>query len=250
MLIRKPGSKTLVNLEIDYSLILHSWYSMYDIKFLESDYMRNLMTFLYLEYDIANNNIIRPTSKLDVFKPFAMTEMDDCHTVIVFEYPTVTRKGSGLGIGNDTFLHRFAQTPEFSEFRKVIEDTLYDKKINLAFDITLRKAAKEGTLFLNSALTCIENDNRAHVNYWEKFISETISRFEEMNAQKVFIFIGEACKFANLVDPKYHYVLTEEKSLDEYVKNKKEWHTNVFKEANEFLTTEFGPPISETRPFI
>lgn len=249
MLVRKKGEERILDLQVNYRNLLGTWYDLYDSKFLEGDYMRNLMSFLYLAYDSPDVNI-KPALSKDIFAAFREVDMDFCNAIVVTEFPTTTNYGSGIGLGNREFTFPYVMTPEFLQFRTMVEENLYDGRPQVNFDISLKEASQNGILFLNTALTCTSENNRAHVKHWEKFIRETLKCFEEVMSDKAFVFIGEAKKFANIPEKKYHEIFVEPNSIDFCVQNGEYWNTDIFTQVNNYLIGQFGKPYSETNPFI
>lgn len=248
MLVRKEGDTKVVDLHINYSFLLDTWYSLFSDKFLQGEYMKNLMAFLYLSYEDTN---IRPAKKEHVFAPFKSVDMDICRVVFLTEFPpTYYKKSSGLGLGMDTGLSPYSVTKEFTQFRTMIESNLYDGKPQLNFDISLEEAADNGILFLNTALTCTSENNRAHVKHWERFIVEFLTSFDQIMSNTAFVFIGEAAKFADCIDKKFNGVFIEKNSIDFCVQNGEYWNTTVFKEVNDYLIENYGHPYTERYPFI
>lgn len=234
-LIRLKDTDKLLELKINYHALFHSWIWLFQQdNFLESDYMNNLMAFLY----IAHRDLtppIRPSIKTDIFKPFEKCSIDSCNIVFVTEYPTTLDCSSGIGVGNKNSTSKYKFSDELCQFRDAIEDNLYKKKINLAFDHTLEDPSDNGILFLNSALTCTSEDNTAHAKYWNKFMTHFLTKFQEATSDKIFVFIGHACKYVNLIDRKYHTVIKEKNSLYEAVQNGTRWETKCFSEMHMVL---------------
>lgn len=237
MIIRLKDHEKLLNLEINYHAIFQSWHWLFSTDgFLESDYMNNLMAFLFMMYRKGEEPAMRPYDKKNIFRPFELCHIDYCNVVIVTEYPSITTNSSGLGIGNKILTPPYALTDEMELFRKAVETNLYHGNPHLGFDYSLEEAAENGVLFLNTALTCTAEDNKAHVKYWDKFIAHFLTKFQEATADKVFVFIGDACKYADLIDQTYHHVLTEPIGLDYCIRNKQYWNTNVLEEMNDILS--------------
>ena len=249
MLVRKKGQDKVIDLKINYSYLLSTWHGLFDQVFLESEYMEQLMSFLYLSYEDAESGIM-PSNKADIFLPFQTVDFEDCNVIFITEFPTTSNKGSGLGLGNKSSLAPYQVTPEFVQFRKMVEENLYKGNPSLELDVSLNESAENGVLYLNTALTCTKKNNKAHVNHWDKFISYLIKAFDGVTANKAFVFIGGASKFAHLVDQQYNTIIIEENSIDLCCKNKEYWNTNVFKEVNEFLIDNYGLPYHEKAPFI
>lgn len=249
MLVRKKGEKEVIDLQINYSYLFDTWYSLFRKDFLGSEYMNQLMSFLYLAYEDPMTGIM-PNKKADIFLPFKSVGFDDCKVVFVTEYPTTFYKGSGLGLGNKSTTMPYQLTKEFSQFRKMIEENLYEGRPVLDLDFSLKESAENGVLYLNSALTCTNKNNKAHVNHWDKFISYFIEAYDEVASNIAFVFIGKAAKFASLVDKKYNAVFIEENSIDECVQKGEYWNTDIFKKVNDYLIENHGVPFHEKNPFI
>lgn len=237
-LVRLKSDNKILDLKINYDLLFKSWSFLFmDEDFLESDYMKNLMAFLFLGYRDSNPPM-RPSDKSLIFKPFSSCTIDQCKAVIVTEYPTITDKSSGLGLGNKSGLNNFSITDEMASFKDMVETNLYFGEPCLDFDHSLETQAKNGILFLNMALTCTSEDPKAHVNHWHNFIEFFIRKFQEATAGKVFLFIGEAKKFSKLVDTKYHDVIVEHNSLHECVQKQEYWNTETFAELQHLVEIE------------
>lgn len=249
-LVKLKSHDKILDLKINYDLIFKTWSFLFmDNNFLESDYMKMLMSFLFLGYKDSDPPF-RPSDKSLIFKPFSVCSIDKCKAVIVTEYPTNTNKSSGLGVGNKVGTNVFSVTDEGIAFRDMVEANLYYGNPYLDYDFSLETQANEGILFLNMALTCTSENPKAHVNHWHKFIEFFLKKYQEATADKVFVFIGDAIKFRNLIDEKYHSVVIEPNSLHEAVIKKEYWNTECFAEmqhlveiANNGDPTFFDKPI-------
>jgi uracil DNA glycosylase len=249
MLIRKKGNAKPIDLTINYSFLLDTWHGLFKNDFLYGEYMENLMAFLYLSYEDRESGIM-PNNKADIFKPFQKTSYDDCNVVFITEFPTTTSNSSGLGLGNKAHSMPYMLTKEFTQFKNVVEATLYEGRFKLDLDPSLEESSENGILYLNSALTCHKNDNKAHVNHWEKFIRYFLKAYDDVTGNKLFVLIGEACKFADCIDDEYNTVLLEPKGIDEACENGEYWNSDVLKKTNDWLIENYGLPYSEKTPFI
>lgn len=242
MLIKKPESDELINLRVDFNNIIGDWVNLFGDGFLKSDYMKNLMAFLYLQYT-ASPLLIRPSNKYNVFRAFRETPYMECRVVIMTEFPTTSIKSSGLGLGNSKFTTETAMTPQLYQFKKCIENTCH-RGLNLNFDNSLREIAEEGVLLINTALTCTATDREAHAKYWDKFMTTFLTKFQEQTAHIVFAFIGDACKYSSLIDDGFHSIIAEPLSIEECVEKKEYWSSEIFTKINDALFDMHGMQYS------
>jgi len=233
--VKFKNATKILDLQLKLPKIFGSWFwILNDSNFFRSDYFKNLMVFLFTGYRDSDKTF-RPRDKFSIFKALRECDADYCHTVIVTEFPPLSDKSSGIGLGNKSSTPPYAYTQEALIFKNAIIKNLYDGQLNLHFDISLKDAANNGVLFLNTALTCTTENKRAHEKYWEPFIAHLLSKYETLYADKVFVFIGEAKKFAKYIDQTYHHVLIEEQGIDECVRLNKIWNTDIFSRTQKKL---------------
>lgn len=250
MLVRKKGAKKPIDLQINYKFLLDTWHGLFRQDFLESEYMQNLMSFLYLSYEDPESGIM-PNQKKFIFKPFQLCDYDDCNVVFVTEYPTTSNKSSGVGVGNREELYPYQTTQECTQFQSMVEENLYEGRPLLDYDQSLYTSAENnGILYLNMALTCTNKNNKAHVNHWEKFIEYFLKAYDSVTGNKLFVFIGDAKKFAPCIDKEFNTVMIEENSLEKCCEDAEYWNTNIFQKVNDWLIDNYGLPYSERKPFI
>ena len=223
----------LRKLEVDYSSILGDWINLFPTRFLEGEYMKNLLSFLFASYT-AGHDCIRP-ARDKVFNAFKACTYMDCKVIFVTEFPTQTFKGNGIGLGNlAEFSDGFLLTPQIKALQTCIEETYYNG-FRVSWNTTLQDLTDQGVLFLNTALTCTTDDKEAHTLHWEPFISELINNISDKTSNIVFVFIGDACRYAPLVDEKNHEVLMETLSIEECITKKEIWMSDIFNELNDTL---------------
>lgn len=160
------------------------WYSLLQDQ-IKSKYMRNLAKTVAVE---RTKFIICP-NKGEVFRAFQLTQVASVKVVILGQDPYPDReKASGLAFG----FRNPASKPSGSleTIRREVERSCYEG-LDIHFDPTLTKWAKQGVLLLNTSLTVREGAPKSHSNIgWEKFVKNVLYRLFVDSKPKVFLLWG------------------------------------------------------------
>lgn len=222
----------LEELTIDWRYLIGDYVNLFPKLFLLSEYMKNLMVFLHASYK-RDDITVRPLQN-DIFRPFKVCPYKELKVILVTEYPPRTFSGNGLGLGNKSSISNCCVSQELVEFRNCIENTFYGD-FNVHFDWTLTNLAVQDFLLLNTALTCTREDEKVHVPHWNGFIRTLLKNLSKKNVGLIFAFIGDACKFADIIDKNAHCVIQEPLSIHKCVKDKEIWTTDIFNEINDAI---------------
>ena len=137
----------------------------------------------------------------------------------------------------------YQATSELMQMKKCIEDVCYGG-VKLQFENSLHDWGRQGVLCLNTALTCSNEKEDAHVNHWELFLKEVLTSLSDKDSGLIFAFIGDACKYTKYVDDSKHFVLQEKESIRDCVITKKIWRSNIFNDIDEVIVTDSGDPFT------
>jgi uracil DNA glycosylase len=221
----------LKEVAINYGYLLGDWLKLFDKDFLNSFYMNNLMSFLYISYN--ENKYEMCPNQLDVFKSFTTCRYANVKVILMTEFPSATNKGNGVGLGNnDTVSREFMVTPQLTQLKKCVEDTCH-LGLNMNFNNSLEHWNKQGVMCINSALSCFKNEPAAHATYWEKFMRQFIINLSDNNEGLIFAFVGEACKYAKYVNTDFHKVVEEEESIEVACEYNSIWMSDMFNTIND-----------------
>lgn len=178
----------------------NSWLTHLHSEF-ESDYMKDLKTFLVAEY--KKNKIIYPAAK-NYFAALDLVELKNIKVVILGQDPYHGEKQAhGLCFSVQDGV-RFPPS-----LLNIFKELKADLNIDIPETGNLTRWAQQGVLLLNSVLTVEKDKAASHQNRgWEKFTDKIISVVNEKCDHVVFILWGSyAQKKAAFVDRKKHLVL-------------------------------------------
>jgi len=222
----------LEELLINWRYLIGDYVNLFPKQFLISEYMKNLMVFLHTSYR-GSGVPLRPEQN-NIFRPFLACPYKELKVVLVTEYPPTSPVGNGLGLGNKSYTANSSLTKELIEFRNCIENTFY-AGFNIHFDWSLTNLAVQDFLLLNSALTCTAENAKAHIPHWDGFMRHLLQNLSVKNAGLVFAFIGEACRFADIIDKEAHCVITEPLSIVKCLEEQETWMSDIFNEINDVV---------------
>lgn len=136
----------------------------------DSKYMANVMEFTIGKYKSAT---IFPEQR-NLFRVFRLTPFEDVRVVILGQDPYHTEVqgepvATGLAFANNEKVLRI--TPPLEKIWRAVERT---EGLDIDFDITLEKWAKQGVLLLNTSLTVEKFSSTSHLYVWKKMIQTII----------------------------------------------------------------------------
>lgn len=190
------------NLNFWKPIVGESWY-LNNHELFDSPEMNNLMGFITQEYKKGK---IAPNIS-DIFKAFRLTSYHDVRVIITSEglysnYVNDKPVATGLPFANPKDSISL-EKPLKHIIQSVEKDV--NNGLNLNFDITLEKWAKQGVLLLNASLTVNVFRKDLHKNQWFFFINSLILK---LNSDKVglhFCFWGKEAQKYNNINGLFHY---------------------------------------------
>lgn len=205
----------------------------------DSEYISKLFTYLANE---MNRTQVFPAFN-DIFKAFNMCQYKDLKVVIFGLQPTPflnnydnTPLSNGLAYGNH--LKPFNMCiGEVEQITSCVEREMYN---GLKFDTDneLTTWANQGVLLLNCALTSVREKKGLHLKPWEKFTKFVVQTINNTNSGIIFCLWGkEMQQLRPLINEDLHYVLVNELSPIDSLKQNIDWQCNHFKEVNKILKT-------------
>tara|TARA_R110002124_G_scaffold281430_1_gene455674 strand:+ start:23232 stop:23924 length:693 start_codon:yes stop_codon:yes gene_type:complete len=223
----------MVKVNIDKVGLFNTW--VYPLKeLLNSEYFQKLLYFISKNYKYKK---ISP-SKMDIFKPFELTNFKDLKVVILNLEP-YHFNATGLAFANEDKAGGI-MCPSLSKIKECIEETVYNG-LNVDFDPTLESWADQGVLLLNTALTVEVGHSKSHIKYWERFTREVIEAIDLRYSGIVFMFWGKnVLDYKKLVDDKTNYIFECGHPIEAYLSGNKKWECDHFKKANLLIEANNG----------
>lgn len=199
----------------------------------ETDYFKNLMHNLKLEYE---SHVCFPPSH-EVFRAFYYCAFKDTKLVFLGQDPYPTRgAANGLSFSVNEGVR---VPPSLANIFKEISDEFGEKPTTTDF----RKIAKSGVLFLNTHLSVREGEPMSHAYLnWEFFTDFVIQKLGERE-DVVFLLLGrEAGNKAKFIKHKENIVTAPHPSpLSAY---RGFFGSGVFRQVNERLAVLNKEPIN------
>ena len=173
-------------------------------------YSQNLEYFIQLEKNLNNeielyNNLLEicPPPKL-IFNCFNQFNLDKLKIIIIGQDPY---HGNGQAMGLSFSVPINVKVPP--SLKRIYQELETDLNINIdktSGDLT--QWAKQGILFLNTALTVRQGKPASHSKYWIQFTNLLIKFISEKHNGLIFLMWGNhAKKYKSIIDEKKHYFL-------------------------------------------
>lgn len=207
-----------------------------------NDWMRVIDTsILFKVLNQINPENICP-SKEDVFKAFTLCPMRDCKVVFLGQDP-YPQKGVATGV----LFGNALDTEDLSPSLQVIKDAAidYTKSHNypIEFDNSLESWAKQGILMINSALTVEVNKIGSHTAMWRPFISNFLETLSNYQPGILYVLFGQQAQtFAPYIKKCGNHILKENHPAY-YARSNKRMPSDIFKEINKYLKSQYNEEI-------
>lgn len=211
MVVEHKIANQPVNLKIDYSQYFHkSWLDYAEFQeLIESEYMDNLMHYIYQYYDKESN--LYPTKVKHLFDSFKNIKFEDLRVVILNEAPPSTLFANGNGFGEEN------TTNPISNFNTTLRDIekcitkSYPADSKFKFDRTLNIWNEQGVMVLNTALftSWRSGDNNERQDYFRHFTRTIIKLINEYLTEVIFVFTDDSQEmiYEKYIEKEYHYTL-------------------------------------------
>jgi len=202
---------------------------------IESDYFKNLIQFIDLEY--KTKMIYPPKEK--IFAAFDSTPFNQVKVVILGQDPYHgPNQANGLSFSVNEGIKL---PPSLQNIYKELHTDL-EKEIPISGDLS--HWAKQGVLLLNATLTVEAGKAGSHQKKgWEEFTDQVILSLAENREHLVFILWGSyAQKKGKKIDRRKHFVIetAHPSPLSVY---RGFWDSKPFSKANDYLKSKNITPI-------
>lgn len=216
---------------------LHPSWLKYLEKDFESDYMKDLKSFLKSEYE--KKKVIYP-QKSEYFRALDLTPVEQVKVVILGQDPY---HGSGQAHGLCFSVQKGVKFPP--SLMNIYKERQSDLNFPIPESGDLTRWGEQGVLLLNSVLTVEKEKAASHQGQgWERFTDRVISIVNEQCPHVVFILWGSyAQKKAAFVDRNRHLVLesAHPSPLSSY---RGFFGSKPFSKANAFLVSKGLTPVN------
>lgn len=161
-----------------------------------SKYMANVMEFIINKY---KNATIYPEQR-NLFRAFRLTPFEDVRVVILGQSPYYTEVegepvSTGLAFANNEKVLRI--TPSLEKIWEAVEKT---EGLDIDFDITLEKWARQGVFLLNTSLTVEKFNPTSHLYVWRKMVQALMMMISLKKNNVHFCLWGDKVKeFENFI---------------------------------------------------
>lgn len=216
---------------------LHPSWLKYLEKDFDSEYMKELKTFLKSEYE--QKKIIYP-QKIEYFRALDLTPVEQVKVVILGQDPY---HGPGQAHGLCFSVQQGVRFPP--SLMNIYKERQSDLNFPIPESGDLTRWGEQGVLLLNSVLTVEKEKAASHQGQgWERFTDRVISVVNEQCPHVVFILWGSyAQKKAAFVDRSRHLVLesAHPSPLSSY---RGFFGSKPFSKANAFLVSKGLTPVN------
>lgn len=162
----------------------------------------------------------------NIFRAFNIN-IEDLKVVIINSKP-YCKPGTNTGLAFDTPSNKSVELSNIC--------LLLDKNNK---DLDVKKWSAQGVMLLNAALTCVKGNSYYHIEWWKKFLVETITNLSTKKEKIVYVSMGKEAKdilqYAN-IDWNINSFIHCEHPLNKT----KFLQSNVFNRINNYLITKIN----------
>lgn len=199
--------------------------------FLLGDDSDGIYTELYEDFEKAQ---LLPKFD-DVFRAFTLTPLKETRVIIVGTEPYL-QQGTPTGLAFANRKDSFSFSVALMKVWEAIEGTYFIPH----FDTTLEYFAKQGVLWLNTALTVKENHSLSRIHVWKKWTEHLFLNLNVHHSGIIYCFWGEkAQEYARYINPKTNTILKFDNPEDSVYRGKL-WPCPHFTEINKILVGANG----------
>ncbi|MEF1300414.1 uracil-DNA glycosylase [Vibrio owensii] len=187
-------------MKLDKSIFPPGWSPLIEREF-SKPYMAELSSFLQEEAD--NGAKIWPANS-DIFKAYELTDLEQTRVVVVGQDPYPT---PGFAHGLSFSVNDGVRIP--ASLKNIFTELQRDLGVTPPASGNLKAWSRQGVLMLNTILTVVERQPKAHQNIgWETFTTATIEEINNLEHGVVFLaWGGPAHEVCELVDESKHKVI-------------------------------------------
>lgn len=216
------------------------WLTMFGAHKEISKELDKIMNFLVM---LDERDIEWYPKRKDVFNAFSFPKLEDIKVLVMGQDP-YHNKGSATG--------KCFQDGLYEETGEKPRPSLRNMMKHLDRDIDFENTAKQGVLWLNTALTVEKKIANSHKDLWETFSKLLIQHINDNVNDVVWVLMGaNALKLKELITNETHkFIITSHPSPFSWKRGLKEYpsfeSTNIFEEVNKLIAT----PIKWTKEIL
>jgi len=207
------------------------WHDVLKGFLLSEDFVKIIET---LEKCVEEGHRFTPPLK-HVFNAFLECPLDKTRVILLAEGPSpVLNASDGLAwsCGN-------TKKPDFilqRVFEEINRSVYGSKKHVMTFDSDLKRWSKQGVLLLPVALTAQIDKKSPHFSIWDPLITYLVDMLNTSYKDYVWIFIGYANKYVELVDNVLNHTAILSAVSPYVVNSKGDWNCDdIFNDCNKNL---------------
>ena len=149
---------------------------------IESQYFEELKEQLKTD---LKDGIVYPSGGY-IFRAFTLCSIEDVKVVILGQEPYCDGTATGLSFANDNDNEKFS--PSLNIIRQELIESIHGQFF--PFNHGLEHWSQQGVLLLNTALTVKQNLPGSHIDLWEKFTIDFISKFSKVRSNIIYLLWG------------------------------------------------------------
>lgn len=204
------------------------------------DKVVNLKDAHFMLHKIINQNVKLCPKLKDTYKAFRLCSLEDLKVVILGldPYPQLKKNGEPVATGiafansNDTLLEFYS--PSLRVLRNSFSDFTKPNN-NSNFDPSLEKIARQGVLWLNTALSCQVGRTGSHALLWRPFIQSLLQNLSKSKTNIVYVLMGSyASSFDSFIDKENNCIIRC-KHPSYYARINENMSSNIWNEVNNYL---------------
>ena len=215
-----------------YKRIFASWFElMKQVAYSEEfNQLLDELGDLYKDKSIK----VYPQQK-DVFNAFRLTPLDKLSLVFITHQPYCDNLATGLAVSSDNDaipMHRHT-----FKFFKTLEESFYNGLL-LNPDFSLEHYAKQGIMFLNTALTT--SNKGVHIDLWADFTRSLLILMSEQKRDIIYCFLDpQSTIFRQYIDEDNNKVTVTEDINSQNI----DWKI-PFKQIDNYITIKHNKKIN------
>lgn len=192
---------------------------------------------------LASKEAICPAPR-NVFKAFELCPYNELKLVILGQDPySDLRNGkpvaTGIAFANSPDTPEDNYSPSLDILRASIINFSFPHGL-IKFDQSLEKLARQGILFLNSALTCIVGKPGSHMLMWGPFMRTLLQRLSEHKTGLVYVLMGSHAQMLEYcINTRFNHVIRIRHPAY-YARTNTTMPSDVWTEVDRILTAQNG----------
>lgn len=215
---------------INFKEYINGYYNILD---------KNLLKNILLSLSIKRKEDIIYPDNMSLFEAFYYCKYKDLKVVILGQDPYPNKNATGIAFGNNI------NTIELSPSLNILKEAMLGVNINknISFDITLQSIAKQGILFLNTALSVINNKPGSHLLLWRPFIIDFLNKLSLYDTGIIYLLLGNTAQtYEKYINKKFNIIM-KEKHPSYYAITKQKMPEKVFRDIENIIFNYYNEKI-------